>query len=226
MAKEVRTHAIQGRQIRAARGLLGWQSSYLAKQIGLVRETISKIEDEAVQPRAKNLADIVRLFDENGIEFTENCGVRYKPRNLETYEGDDEFRKFMNDIYDVAKEGNTDICISGVDERLFVQHLGETFTAMHVKRMTELKNKNAKEAKVRCLIREDDTEVYCDSYNEYRWAPNDLFSAVPFYVYGKKFAVVTFENNQVMVVVIESEPVANAYRKQFDLIWNNSKAKT
>jgi len=219
MTKEHHIGAIKGRQIRAARGLLGWQSTFLAEKVGLARETISKIEDEAVQPRAKNLADIVRVFDENGIEFIENSGVRYKPKSLEVYEGDEDFRRFMDDIYETAKSGSTEICISGVEEGVFISHLGETFANMHIKRMTELRA-----AKVRCLIREGDSEVYCDTYNEYRWVPNELFSAVPFYVYGNKFAVVTFENNQVMVVVIESEPVSKAYRKQFELIWSNSKA--
>ncbi len=219
MTIESSTKSIKGRQIRAARGLLGWQSTYLAKQVGLARETISKIEDESVQPRAKNLSDIVQIFDDNGIEFTDNYGVRYKPRKLEVYEGDEEFRKFMDDIYAVAKKGNTEICISGVEENIFIQHLGKEFAEMHIKRMADLEI-----TKVRCLIREGDSDVYCDSYNEYRWVSDELFSAVPFYVYGKKFAVVTFEDNQVMVVVIESEPIAKAYRKQFELIWSNSKA--
>lgn len=210
--------AIKGRQIRAARGLLGWQVNFLAEKVGLARETIGKIEDEAVQPRAGNLADIVRVFGENGIEFTDNCGVRYKPRHLEVYEGDEDFRRFMDDIYETAKTKETEICISGVEEKIFVHHLGEEFVAMHVKRMAALDS-----MKVRCLIRENDADVYCDSYNEYRWVPSELFSSVPFYVYGNKFAVVIFEDGQVMVVVIESAPVSKAYRKQFELIWAKSK---
>jgi hypothetical protein len=124
----------------------------------------------------------------------------------------------MDDIYEVAKVGNTEICISGVDESNFIKHLGLDFAKTHIERMTALKT-----VKVRCLIREGDSDVYCDSYNEYRWVPRAQFSAVPFYVYGKKFAVVIFENDDVTVVVIESEPVAKAYRKQFEMIWNDAK---
>jgi DNA-binding XRE family transcriptional regulator len=211
--------AVKGRQIRAARALLGWQSTFLAEKVGLARETISKIEDESVQPRAKNLADIVRVFDENGIEFIDNLGVRFKPRRLEVYEGDAGFREFIDDLYAFAQSTHAEICVSGVDETAFIHHLGQTFADQHVARMTALGD-----VTVRCLICEGDTDVFCDSFNEYRWAPSSLFSAVPFYVYGKKFAVVIFEDNQVMVVVIDSEPVAKAYRKQFELIWARSKA--
>ena len=41
---------ITGRQIRAARGLVDWSAATLADKAGLTRETVSKIEDETVQP--------------------------------------------------------------------------------------------------------------------------------------------------------------------------------
>ena len=212
MSKEIHIRAIKGRQIRAARGLLGWQSTFLAEKVGLARETISKIEDEAVQPRAKNLADIIRVFDENGIEFTDHFGVRCKPR------GDEEFKHFMDDLYETAKIEGSEICVAGVEEEKFYSHLGAEFSATHIKRMAELKT-----SVTRCLINQNITNVYCDSFNQYRWTPPELFSPVPFYVYGNKFAVVIFENDNVMVTVIESEQVARAYRKQFDIIWANSR---
>ena len=56
-----------GRQIKAGRGLLRWSGAVLAEKAGLTRDTINKIEDDAVQPREGTLADIIRVFDENGV---------------------------------------------------------------------------------------------------------------------------------------------------------------
>lgn len=209
---------ITGRQIRAARGLLNWDATVLAEKAGLTRETVSRIETDSVQAQERSLIKIQQACEEAGVEFIENQGVRFKSRGIEVYEGNLQFRKFMDDIYETAKAGNTDICILGVSETDFHKHLSEEFGYAHIKRMTELKS-----LKVRCLVCEGDSEVYCESYNEYRWVPKQSFSAVPFYVYGDKFAVVLFEKGDVMVVVIESTPVANAYRKQFELFWSESK---
>jgi hypothetical protein len=89
---------------------------------------------------------------------------------------------------------------------------------VHIRRMTQLSKQ-----KVRCIIREGDEDIYCDAYNEYRSVSADKFSAVPFYIFEDRFAVVIFENNKVTVVSIFSRPVADAYRKQFDMIWKDAK---
>ena len=61
------------------------------KSADVARETISKIEAGLVQPHEKTMASIARVFDENGVEFTANEGVRLKPRSMEIYEGEDGF---------------------------------------------------------------------------------------------------------------------------------------
>src|ERR1700743_2985387 len=95
---------ITGGQIRAARGLLGWKAEDLAKRAEVARETISKIEADAVQPHEKTMASIARVFDENGVEFTDNSGVRMKPRNVEVFEGEKRFNDFFEFIYAHLKQ--------------------------------------------------------------------------------------------------------------------------
>ena len=86
---------ITGRQIRAARGLLKWSAISLAEKAGLTRETINKIEDEIVQPREGTVTDIIRVFDESGVEFTDNSGVRLKPQGVEVLIGKQGLCEFL-----------------------------------------------------------------------------------------------------------------------------------
>jgi transcriptional regulator with XRE-family HTH domain len=62
-------------QIRAARSLIGWKQSDLAKACGLSLTAINNIERGAADPRASNLAAIQRALEAAGVEFiAENGG--------------------------------------------------------------------------------------------------------------------------------------------------------
>ena len=59
-------------------------------------------------------------------------------------------------------------------------------------------------------------------YAEYRWTPKDRFSEIPFYVYGKKLAIILFEPENVSVFIIDNPKIADAYKKQFNVIWDQA----
>jgi len=208
---------ITAAQLRAARGLLDWTRTELAEAAKISPETVKNIEHGVFRPQEETAERIVRAFAERDVVFTDDEGVKIRRDAITRYEGSTGFRKFMDDLYQEAKKGNADICVSGVDEAEFIKHLGADFVDAHVKRMTDLHG-----SKVRCLIRDEDSNVFCSSYNDYRWVPSVTFSAVPFYVFGNNFAVVNFDKDSVMVISIASEPVSKAYRKQFEIIWKSS----
>ena len=60
---------ITAAQLRAARGLMDWTRSELAKAAGLSAETIKNIEHGVYSAKKETLAAIVETFLRNGIEF-------------------------------------------------------------------------------------------------------------------------------------------------------------
>jgi len=211
-----------GRQIRAARGLLRWSGAVLAEKAGLTRDTINKIEDDAVQPREGTLKDITRVFDENGVDFTDNYGVRLKPQGVEILTGREGLCRFFDEVYEhVRKHGGTILQI-GVDEGVFSEHLGK-HSPLHIKRMTQL-TQERHDIKVLTLIKEGDTNYVCSDYAEYRWLPKELFDPVPFYVYGDRLAIMSFQTVPAPTIVVHNIPaITSAYKKQFEALWNMSK---
>lgn len=111
---------ITGRQIRAARALLDISQDDLANAAGLTKQGISKIEDGSVQPREGTVADIARVFDEHGIEFTENSGVRLKPQGVEVLIGQDGLQHFFDGVYEYAQKHGGIIRQLGIEENLFL----------------------------------------------------------------------------------------------------------
>ena len=211
-------------QLRAARGLLDWTRNDLAKAAGISSETVKNIEHGTFRPQETTSDAIIKAFALYDVQFTENEGVRIARDAVKQYQGGEGFRQFMDDVYAAAQNedafegGKKPICVSNVDDRLFVKYLGG-YTQTHVDRMNKLKN-----TRVRVLTGDKNFYRATDGgYLEYRWNPNQSETTVPFYVYGDKFSIVIFEENKPQVIVISSALVAKAYREQFEVLWQNAK---
>jgi predicted transcriptional regulator len=73
---------ISGRQIRAARALLGIKQSDLAKDAGISVIAIKNIERGLSDPRQSTITAIERVFKNNGVVFLDpnggGEGVRFR----------------------------------------------------------------------------------------------------------------------------------------------------
>lgn len=222
---------ISAAQLRAARGLLDWTRSELAKAAGLSAETIKNIEHGVYAPQEATINAIVNCFTQRNVSFTEDEGVRFKHDTVIKFEGVDGFKRFMNDVYEVAREMHTlnitdkPFCMSALDDSFFDHFLGDFFTVLHVKRMNALRDR----FKMKILIHERPYTLSADecnigSYREYRVQPSHVMGNVPFYVYGDKLAILIFERTaDPQIIVITSPLVAKAYREQFEVLWQTAK---
>ena len=210
---------IKGNQIAAARALLGWDQKDVAERVGLSVAAISKIEKGDNVGRAGTLENIEKAFDAAGLEFTSGEGVKKKEQAFITFQGVEGFAKFYDDIYQTAKVFGGEFCVNNVDEETFDKwHGSEERLQFHLDRMAKVIKGNPK-FKMRIITREGDPNVRATKYAQYKWAKNENFSDVPFYVYGDKLAVLIFEEDEAYICVIPNKKVADAYRKQFDVSW-------
>lgn len=67
---------VTGRQIAAARELLDLSQGDLARQLGMIRQALARIEAGKVAPRAATLSRIVLELEKRGIEFINGTGVK------------------------------------------------------------------------------------------------------------------------------------------------------
>jgi hypothetical protein len=81
-----------------------------------------------------------------------------------------------------------------------------------------------KDIKVLAILCEGDTNFLASDYNEYRWIAKEMFSPVPFYIYGENLAIMNFQTIPKPTIILHKFPaITEAYRKQFDIFWNISK---
>jgi transcriptional regulator with XRE-family HTH domain len=74
---------ISGRQIHAARALLGWTQEKLAEKAIVSRNAVNRIENARVDARTSTLESIVRALAKAGILFINDQGyegVRLRKR--------------------------------------------------------------------------------------------------------------------------------------------------
>jgi len=80
---------ISSRQIRAARGLLGWSRQVLADRAIVSVQAVANIERGDVDPRVSTIQAVERAFTQAGIEFLSGGGrgegVRFVSPNPELH---------------------------------------------------------------------------------------------------------------------------------------------
>lgn len=208
---------IVGRQIRAARALLDMSQDELAEAAGLTPQAIRKIEGGDVQPREGTIADITRVFNDRGLEFTDNSGVRLKPTGVDVYDGVDRFNDFYDFMFEHLKQSGGEVCLSIYDETLLVRFRKDP--EIHRDRMRGLTKKG--NVTFRAIVTKSDFSTH--SYMRLKWLPHQYPVSTGFYAFGECLALMSFVNPQSpYVIVIKSGPMTQAYREGFSIAWEHA----
>lgn len=202
-------------QIKAARALLGWSQNDLAKRCAMSKPALANFERGASNSRISNLNSIRNVFENAGIEFITDEGVRLVRDRLEVevFNESDNISRLWEDIYNTLESGQERL-ISSVDESKFTAATKEKFPAM----MQRYKEKGIKG---RILSLEGDKN-FADPTSQYRWVTKSQFQDVAYYVYGDKYAILLWEPTP-RVILIKNRIMAENYRKQFNRHWFEAK---
>ncbi len=203
-------------QIRGARGVLNWSQGDLSERTGISSTSIGSIENGLTQPRDSTIQLIQKAFEDSGIEFLPNDGIRKKSVEVDILKEKEGFQTFSQLVYATAQEDDRPILQAFVDDMKFAEILGNE-AMPHVNRIESIANK-----KFRIIQREGDEYFPARNYADYRWLDAEYFMAVPFMVIGNTFAVILYEPDPT-IIVMNYPALAAAYRIQFEMIWENSK---
>ncbi len=208
-------------QIRAATSLLGMTQKSLSEATGITRANLNKFDKGQCKFRIDTMEKITSFFDNNGIHFTEHNGAEFKPKtDIIELKGHHGFVTFSKDVLSVADCIGGEICVSGVEEHLFDKWRGK-FADEYLARMEEIRKNSVFSFKI--LVSEEDDYYTASNYAEYKYVSSDSFTSTPFYVYGDRLAMILFEADDVTIYIIRNKQLADAQRKQFNIVWNNVK---
>jgi transcriptional regulator with XRE-family HTH domain len=204
-------------QIKAARALLKWNQKELAQHARLNDDQVHSFESGRTRS-LEVLEAIHKAFSAHGLAFIDDGVVRRK-YEITTYQGQQGFWDFYDDIYETIRGNGGDILVHNVDESLFSKWFGDAFWAKHNKRMKALDNFEQK-----IIIREGDMNFLADfATTQYRWASKSEFTSTPFYLYAHKLAMIIFEENDVFIFVIDHPRITESYKVLFLSAWARAK---
>jgi transcriptional regulator with XRE-family HTH domain len=203
--------SITVKQIKGARGILDWTQDQLAAAARISRAALNNLERGTTTPHADTLSRIQKALERAGIEFISGgCRLKEDTLDVQVFHGADALFRLYDDIIDTYTGTGGTICISGVDEKRFVEAGGERFHE-YLKRFADLGIVD------NLLARDGDTHLVVPA-KYYRWVSEEIFSQVPYMVYGDKYAIIRW-GPPVKIVLIQNAEIADSYRKQFKAHW-------
>jgi len=203
--------------LRAARSYLNLSQDELGKFVGLSDRAIGNAEMQKFNLNNENKRRLIDFFKTRGIEFLPGGGFRPFHSTVFILEGSEGVKNFFEDVLETAKKEGGEFLVSDVNEEEFV---GASEKAGIIETYPFEMQKLYKEGriKLKVLISEEDSNPHHMDYVEYRAIPKDWFTSVPKYIYGDKVATILW-NNHPEIIIHQNARLADAERKQFDLVW-------
>jgi len=199
-----------GRQMRGARGLLGWTRAELGKLSGISLSTLFQIEEDWVHPHDKTLSRLMVFFTNFGIEFLENEGVALRKQETRHYSGNSGYQLFLDHVYETLKNGGPIRQFNFADVRYLP--FEEAFVSEHLRRMADIAGLDARVLEATCENKK--AKRYC----QYRRLPKIYQHMVPWF--GDHVALSLLERGHKReFVTIQSKLLAQRYMEEFDIFW-------
>lgn len=205
---------IDAQQLRAARALLDWKTTDLAGKSGLTVNAINKIERGSVHGRRDTMEKIQKVFEDAGVEFLPNSGLRKMDKIVITHEGSEANQRLLDDIFETLKDGGGEVLIANVDESRTIDHLSKKALEEHLER---LKAANITE---RLIVRKGDVNLVAP-FEYYHAIPEEYFSPYQFYIYGHKLALMSRMPTP-KIIIIDDDRFADCVRKLFNYVWERT----
>src|ERR1700677_3648911 len=98
-------------QVRAAMAMLKWENKELAEAANVAEKTAYAVKVGLSRPQADILTAIRKALEDNGIEFTEQDGVRRRSESVRVLQGPEDFRAFYDIVYEHLKHNGGTVCV-------------------------------------------------------------------------------------------------------------------
>ena len=206
-------------QLRAARGLLDWTRTDLAKAASISPETVKNIEHGTFRPQEQTADAIIQAFALHDVRFTENEGVQRNRELVKTFIGHKGYLEFLDDICVTMQNGGRTCQFNYSDN--IISNFGKERIEQYIQTMQSVPNLDA-----RCLIPEGDVN-FPVKHCTYRWLKTMHKNTIPYYLYGSKLAMLAQghdagSDKDMVWVSINSETLAATFLRQFDAYWKEA----
>jgi predicted transcriptional regulator len=204
-----------GKQIAAARQLLGWSQTDLATRAGVSKPSIVRLEADLYSVKHDIQTSVVNALANDNIEFIDG-GTRVNKQIVQIIEGENCYLKLLDNVYETfLQNGEIEVLKSGVDERRSSQEVTDKVKKMRKDGVSS-----------RSLIKHGQ-DFLLGPIDEYRWMNDDIYTESDVkLIYADKVAYLMSWYTTYRVLIIQDEKVAEENRRLFNFIWKISDKPT
>lgn len=170
--------------------------------------------------RADTKERLDRCFSLNDVEFIPG-GARLSLQTTVVLSGRKGFAEFRQRVLKEVRAGNADVCIYTIDERDFDKWGEGEVNQYYRSEMAKLRE-SGQDYSFRTLIKEGDKHLSAAQHSEYRWVEDDLFSEIPYYIFGRNAASMIFTEDSCDIIIIRIPKYINEKRKLFNQLWDKA----
>ncbi|MDP3027141.1 MAG: helix-turn-helix domain-containing protein [Nanoarchaeota archaeon] len=139
-----------------------------------------------------------------------------QPLSVETYKGKNILRIALRDIINHLRETkHKEVLCTAVDEYLPLEKF-ELVVKQYERDLVHYKIKE------RVIIKEGTKGIFKKGTSQYKKIPIKFFNENPIQIYGANVQIIVLGNPDYLII-IRNKNVAEAYRKQFELLWKIAK---
>lgn len=202
-------------QIKAARALLGWTQSDLAKAAGLSLPAINNIERSLVSPRKETLCAIETALFNGGVSFIDQSGVQLQPPQLDTriIEGPEWLKDYDEFLFSNLHSSEDLLDLFSCDEEQWIIH-GSTTNSRYYEHKEKIRFKER-------IIIPKKQHFVTNSRSVYRYYNDSAFGETSWQIFGSYVAHIIWLKQQVLL--IRSPAIVQTQRALFNELWENSK---
>lgn len=139
-----------------------------------------------------------------------------EPLSVETYKGENILRISLRDIINTLKESDNKLLLCTAVDEYFILDKYKLIIDQYER---DLIHYNIKE---KIIIKEGIKGALTKGTSKYKKIPKKFFNENPMQIYGDNVQMIVLGNPDYLII-IRSKNVADAYRKQFELMWSIAK---
>lgn len=193
-----------GKRLKEHRVAAGLTQEKLAQLADVPYTTLTKIESGAIKnPSLHVISALAKALGASVDDFF----------MVDTFRGEYAIKRIWEDVLANISIGDQ-MFLTGIEEEKYVAFDKKGITEF----IDEIKRRKITQ---KILSRSGDKYRLKGSHLEYRWIPEEYFSAVPMYVYGDRVAFVIW-GPPIQSVILVNPLLAETYKKQFLFMWEHA----
>lgn len=211
---------ISSLQLKLSLAADGMSYQVAAEKFGTNKSQISEFISTGVGLSDKIIDSMERYFKSVGHAYIKDSGLQVRKEFTYFLKGREGLRAFYDDVYEAARDakGVTDFCIFNGSPDKIIKVVGEEWYPSHRKRMVEVQDN----IKFRVIVEKGTKNLIGSDFAEYRYWSSDKFLPEMIYIYGDRFAFISFIEDTVEIRVNVNAKQAEAMRYLFEPAWEQA----